>query len=222
VRRANTNHRGFTLIEMVIVVAIIAIIAAMAYGSLSASRPRQTLSNATAELQALIHGARQQALASGNSVVVMVFPTFANRLGGTGRVVAVEDRDSTLFLAASALNFDGYAPATPGFPAPLTQDPTVFDLPPGVRVGTARTVALLAPLDTVPFATGCSFCNNAQTRGAIRFDSRGRATFYSANGAALATGTGHSLSLTSAPELPGYRTLVVTAAAGAVMAFNDH
>lgn len=151
--------------------------------------------------------------------MVAVFPGYAVPRGGTGRIIAFEDRDSSFFLDASAVNLGSYAPAVPASPAGSTQDPALLDLPAGISIGTARAAALPAPLAAVAVTVGCSFCG--ADRGAIRFDERGRATFYSANGAALAEVTGHSLSLTSAPDLPGYRTLVVVGTSGAVLAFND-
>jgi len=223
VRRASHPPSGFTLIELAFVVAIVAVITGLAFTTLAGSRPRLTLATSAAELQTLIHGARQQALASNHDVVVMIFPSFVNPAGGQGRVVVVEDQNSSMFLDASVPNFGNYAPATPGFPPPLTQQATVFDLPPGVTFGTARAAALLPPLDTVPIDTGCTFCPAlGLSPGAIRFDERGRASFYAANGAPLAAGTGHSLSLTSGPDRPGFLTLVVTSGSGAVLAFNDN
>ena len=101
-------QRGFTLVEMAIVVAIIGILTAASWMSLSAARPRQTMAAAMAEVQVLLNGARQQALASGHDVVVLVFPVFANPQGGQVRFVAFEDRDSVALAAASAFAPEDY------------------------------------------------------------------------------------------------------------------
>ncbi len=64
------------------------------------------------------------------------------------------------------------------------------------------------PYNKVPLpATGCSFCG--ADRGAIRFDARGRASFFSTCGAPGDFPNGGSISLTST-EVSGSRLLVVT------------
>jgi prepilin-type N-terminal cleavage/methylation domain-containing protein len=219
---APTRRRGFTLIELAVVVAIIGILAAVAWSSLSKARPRATLAAASNELQAIIHAGRQQALASGHSVVVLVFPAFAAPGGRIGRVVIVEDQAGTFFDAASALNLASYNPATPATPAPLTQTPTIFDLPvPITFVAPAGSVTIPPPFNTVSIATMCTFCDPATARGAIRFDERGRAAFFSGNGLPLAVGTGASLTLGGGPDIAGSRTLVITSGSGAVLTFNN-
>jgi hypothetical protein len=67
-------HRGFTLIEAAVVMAIIIVLGGMAVSSFSRQRPRANLNSAASELQSTVHGARQQALATGHDVWVMVFP----------------------------------------------------------------------------------------------------------------------------------------------------
>lgn len=219
-RRARSTPRGFTIIELVIVVAIIGIVTGLAVTTLSAARPRQTVANAMAELQAIVHGARQQALARGNDVAVMVFPTFVNPLGGKGRIVVMEDRDSTLFSVASATNLGNYKPEQPAIPEPVTQDPTVFDLPPGLTLVTAAGAPLPPPLDNVLAPAACTFCKGGTGAGGLRFDARGRASFYAEPGPPLAAGTGQLLAFAAADGGPPIRYLYVTAATGAVMIFH--
>ena len=68
---------------------------------------------------------------------------------------------------------------------------------------------------------GCSFCGTlTDHRGGIRFDSRGRASFYGRTGIPLVA-TGAALNLTSSPAISGQRTLVVTPVTGAVRSSMD-
>lgn len=225
-RRSTPQLRGFTLIELVIVVAVIGVITGLAYTTLSRARPRQVVANTMAELQTIVHGARQQALARGHDVVVMVFPTFvtpagtSNPAGGVGRIIVMEDRDGVLLSAAAANNLDAYDPAKPSVPEPITQDFTVFDLPPGLSLVTAPGKPLAAPLDNLAAPQSCSFCQGQVGRGALRFDSRGRASFYDQVGPPLDAGTGQLLAFAAAAGGAPIRYLYVTANTGAVMAFH--
>jgi hypothetical protein len=103
-----------------------------------------------------------------------------------------------------------------------------YDLPRNVVIGpvggAGPAATLVAPLAALPINVDCSFCAaSGDRRGAIRFDSRGRASFYSANtgvGQPAANVVGGSVSL-SAPEVAGQRTLLVTAGTGSVTLHNQ-
>ncbi|MGC3997943.1 MAG: type II secretion system protein [Anaeromyxobacter sp.] len=193
------TKRGFTLIEVATVLAIAVVLATLAYTSLRRSRPRADLLRTAVELRSLVAGARQQALLSGRSVAVLIFPDHANPEDGKGRVIVVEDPRAQLFLDSAPLNFgDTYDPATPAAPdgGELFQ---TMDLPHGVVVGPVGGLgaALPAPDASIPDDTACTFCSTSgDHRGAIVFDGRGRARFYSDNGAALDV-AGGTLSVTS-------------------------
>ena len=212
------TSRGFTMVEATVVVAIVALLAAIAIPSLLRQRPRAQLAAATAEVLSLVHGARQQALATGRDVWVIVFPDFVSS-EGTGRVVVYEDGnfDFSIVNAPGGVDLDRIVPGAPAS-ANLSRVVTSMDLPAGVTFGTDGTgpSTLPAPLAGINLTLGCSFCGNlTDHRGAIRFDSRGRASFYGRAGVPLTT-TGAALNLTSSPTIQGQRTLVVTPITGSV------
>jgi prepilin-type N-terminal cleavage/methylation domain-containing protein len=220
------KSRGFTLVEMAVVMAIVLTLGALAWSNLWRLRPRAQLADASSELVALVHGARQHALATGNDVAVMFFPSYAGS-GTTGRVVVYEDGNGDFFLDTGAVNFAGYDPGVlrRGSRSTIVAD---YDLPRNVVIGpvggAGPSAALVAPLAAIPINVDCSFCaTGGDRRGAIRFDSRGRASFYSANtgaGQPAANVVGGSVSL-SAPEVSGQRTLLVTAGTGSVTLHNQ-
>jgi prepilin-type N-terminal cleavage/methylation domain-containing protein len=217
------RQRGFTMVEMAVVMLIAVVLVAMAWSSMDRLRPRARLADASSELVALVHGARLQALASGHDVVVMVFPQFAGP-ESAGRVVVYEDGDFSLFNGAATPNFEGYDPAVASH-SPRSDILATFDLPRGIVVGPATGLGassvLPAPLDGIPVAVDCSFCGTlSDRRGAIRFDSRGRAFFHDRNGLPLANQRGGALSL-SAPETSGQRSLIVTSGTGSVTLLNQ-
>jgi prepilin-type N-terminal cleavage/methylation domain-containing protein len=228
VTRNHRSHPGFTLVELAVVIAIIAVIAALGYPLLSRMRPRGELASATAELQAAIHGARLSALADGKNVVVMIFPQYA--FGDSlGRVIIYEDGDFNFFSTVAGVQptFGGYNPAVLAT-GPNSQILDTIDLPRGVvfgpPTGMGAGAALAAPLNLVNVTTSCSFCRaGGDGRGAMLFDTTGRLSFYNADGPPLGTvdlTQGASLSLFST-DVSGTRTLVISTATGSVRAFNN-
>lgn len=221
------RDRGFTLLEVMVVVAIIGIVSALGFVSIRLQRPRARLVTTAAEVHSLLHGARLTAMANGRAMVVMIFPDFANPDGGTGRLVLYDDGAFSFFNPAATVNFGNYDPSALGAEAATATTPggrmvRTFDLPEGTVFGPATGMGagarLPAPYDTVSVDVRCSFCGGAPSRGAIAFDPSGSASFY--RGMVALGGTGHSFSVTG-PELTSLRTrtLVVTAGSGAVRTF---
>lgn len=220
------NQRGFTLLEMMVVLAVVAVVAAMVAFGFGRQRARSGLAGATVELHSLLHGARQNALASGFPTVVMVFPGFTTSGGAAaGRIIVYEDHEGTLFNASAPINFGAYDPAVPAAgPQSLIID--TMDIPREVTVGPpdgqGGSVLMPVPFDRVPVNTACTFCG--ADRGAIAFDVKGQATFYAGNGPPAFL-QGGSISLHIRPLPPAadtaanalaIRTVAVVAATGAV------
>jgi prepilin-type N-terminal cleavage/methylation domain-containing protein len=222
VKRTRTSN-GFTLVEVVVVLTIMAVLASLAYVSIARQSPRASLATSVSEIQSLIHQARQSALASGQDVAVMIFPNWV-RGEQRGRIVVYRDGDFGLF-SGGVVDFAGYNPSNLAA-GPNSEVLAHFDFPKGVTVGPATgmgaAAVLQAPLAGVVVNVACSFCQ-AGGNGAIRFSSSGQATFYG-SGATLSTAlpavTGHSLSFTSS-TVGGPRTLVVLSFGGAVMSISE-
>jgi prepilin-type N-terminal cleavage/methylation domain-containing protein len=205
-RRPGT--RGFTLIEMAVVVAIAAVLAALAYTALRRANPRARLAGLGTELHAMLHGARQEALARGRDVAVLFYPAAANG-PGTGRVFVLADEQGGFLLGAAPPGLPDFCTMAPA--SPSGQVIATLDLPPGFTLSApARAQAFPFPWNLVPApAGGCSFCSTGATaQGAVRFDAQGKATFYSTCGAVLAIVNGGSVAITHA-ELGGSRVTVI-------------
>lgn len=234
-RRAHS--RGFTLIEMMVVVAIVLIVSTLAVVGLSRARPRANLSTTSTELYALFRNARTNAMSTGRTTIVMVFPNFANPRGGIGRVIAFEDANAAFFLSATTPNFSTFAPATynPGSDSEILAS---LDFPPGVVIGGRMQTNPGLPFSAVDTTVDCGFCmTGGDRRGAVVYDSRGRATFRNAIGAALDVwGASLSMRILSASDSVGAldpgatttrtsvlgttKTLILTSTTGGVKSFS--
>lgn len=223
--RTRQRQSGFTMLELAVVLGIVVILAGLAAVSLSRFRPRANLAGTSAQINALLHGARQNALATGRTTVVMFFPQFQNPSGGTGRVVVHEDPNFAFFNAAAPTAnpqdwFRTYDPAQ----APASWLSDLFepvDFPRYVVFGTGGVApaVLGAPLNLVPVGV-CTFCGALPDgRGAVAFDPRGRALFYGDVGNPLAV-FGGSVALSST-EFNGHRLLVITTFNGSVKAVHN-
>lgn len=214
---------GFTLTEMAVTMLIVAVLATLSYSSLVRMRPRARLADVTADLTGLIYNARQNALATGHYTIVMFFPQQTNSARGVGRVVAYEDSGYRFFSTTLPAhpNFRDFSASSPGGIAAENLLGSI-ELPMGITMGLggASTPTLAAPYASVT-ASMCNFCSTSgDGRGAIVFDSRGRARFYSqadAGPLSLLTGT---IAVTGSPEISGFSMLLVSPTTGAVRPYT--
>ena len=225
----SSKSRGFTLIELMIVVAVIVILSALAVANLWRLKPRADLAGATAELAALLHQARQTALQDGKPVAVIFYPGFSQNVGGyvsTGYVVMYEDACYDFFTKSPACGvaFTDYADPSKLKTGGQSKVIDTMTFPMNVvfaeAIEMASSKSLPAPLDKIPVDKGCTFCGT--TAGAAQFDAQGRVTFYSLDGTAqteLSNVGGYSLSLgfrQSIAPIQGHRTLVIFSGSGMV------
>lgn len=222
---ARRRPAGYTLIEMMVVVAILGIIATLGWVSVRNLRPRARLTSTALEIQATIQAARKQAMSHGRDVLVMVFPdATAGASTGTGRVVVVLDQDGGFAAGTgNAPTFCDWQVGTPGFGAARKGEIlSTVEFPSGVVAQPPLTPVTLAyPYNAVGTITlDCSFCGGtgAARKGAIRFNSQGRADVLPACGTPVPLTTGAYLSLVSS-ELGDSRAIVMTPY-GSVRVFN--
>jgi hypothetical protein len=210
---------------MMVTIAIIGVIAALGYSNLGRLRPRATLATTAADLSSLLHDARMSAVASGQDVSVLVFPSAVGQTGTRGRIIVYQDGNFDFYSTTATVRFGTYDPLAP-VAGSASQVLVTYDLPSGIVIGPTAglgaAAALPAPLDPVDVTKACAFCDAGSTpRGAIRFDPRGRARFYDAAGQKTATGfaTGGAFAISSS-EVVGAKGLAVVASTGAVRLIN--
>lgn len=202
---------GFTLLEVMIVVAILGVLTALSVVTFDALGKRGALQNASFDLQNAMSSARTRAMSRGYPVWVVLYPG-ANRkdkTGGAGAFLVVEDRNSS--FARNPVNLysvDLLTDATSsrdeltGKVVESGRVSSVYfleDYNKKVRFGALKPgrVGLFGAPFTALAVQTCSFCSGSSPQqGAIGFYPDGGARFFDGDGN-LVSGTNHSLALSS-------------------------
>lgn len=184
------RRHGFTLIEMMVVVAIIGILAALTINGMSGMSKRSAPANATQDLMSQLGAARSQAMARGNDVWFIVYPKLDSSNGETGPGGYFVYLDPTGgFLANGYGDFDPASNLSPISEGRLLEK-VYLDNYSGKNVvfGARSGTRVPAPYG-FDLASGCSFCSNdgGIDRGAIVFRGDGTATFFDGDGTPVLT-----------------------------------
>lgn len=193
---------GFTLLEVMIVVAILGVLTALSVVTFDAMGKRGALQNAAFDLQSTLSSSRTRAMSRGYPVWV-VFYANANRkgqTGGAGAFMVVEDSGSFYVRNPAAiysleLKTDDLSDVSSVY--------FLDDYSKKVRFGVLKAgrVGLFGAPFSALAAQTCSFCTDAGSlRGAIGFLPDGGARFYNGSGTAV-SGTNHTLALSSVDGL---------------------
>jgi prepilin-type N-terminal cleavage/methylation domain-containing protein len=208
--RTARRPKGFTLIEMVVVLAVIAAIATVTLNGMAKAKGPRIYSNSTAELVAALRRTRAEALARGVSTAFLVDTA-------TGRFFGFE--------AKNGLDLNVFDPSTltPGNPLA----PPIFvrgQLASGVTFGPAAGygAAPPAPFNGLPISglgyNYCSFCSTGANAGygAIVFQPGGQALF-----SAGPTGQGQQFTVTGTITQGSRKLLVgIVSRTGMVVTFE--
>ena len=188
-----TRRHGFTILELMIAVAIMGIVAAMTINGLSGLSRRSAPSNASQDLYSQLSSAHLQAVARGQDVWFIVYPELAREGTDPGAGAYFTYLDPTGGLLAN-----GYADFAPDNLSPIAEgrllEQVYLDDYSGKNVvfGAKANSSVPAPYG-FDLTSGCSFCttDGGANRGAIVFSGNGTARFFDGDGTpvlALASG----------------------------------
>lgn len=197
------KNRGYTVIEMLVTVAIIGIILALAAGSWGSIGDRGSVRNAANDFHSALLNARQRAIERQTDVWVVIYP-YINRAGvndstnNSGAYFIVQDSKDLSFETYYKDTFN--PPGAIGPPAAngtLIEEVWLQDYPRKNARFLKNNIAgaYKAPFNTLT-AAGCSFCDGPKTRGAVVFSGDGFARFLKNNATEDTTKT-VSLSISS-------------------------
>ena len=208
VARAMTNRSsraGFTLLELMVVVAIIGIVMSMAAATATQIGARNATQNAASDLSSLLQNARARAEQRGSDVYVLVYPRWNKKLnvatGGSGAVFVFEDGNGDFLTSTGTCTGAGttdcgwgaFNPPTNIKPRTGSTDRIVqahyLDDDPKQNAKFGKDTVAFAPpftaIGALADTNGCSFCG-AGTKGAVVFTGEQQLRFLDASGLPVA------------------------------------
>lgn len=190
--KREARERGFTLLEVMITLAILSILVGLSVMGYAAVGRRGALQNASFDMQGVMSTARTRAVSRGHPVWVLLYPEASRKqmTGGLGAFMVVEDRNGS-FVRSPHLPLGLLEEVQMGMPnSNISEVHFLEDYNRKVRFGAltpGRTDLFGAPFSGMAAQT-CSFCSGTDSpRGAIVFFSDGGARFVDGQGAFLSS-----------------------------------
>jgi prepilin-type N-terminal cleavage/methylation domain-containing protein len=188
--------RGFSLLEMMVVVAIVGILSAMGLSALELMNARASPQNAAADFSGALSAAHNRAVERSIDVYVVIYPNRGpTGAVGNGSYFVIEDRALNFRTTTPAVNYTNFNPPAvlhPPVAVGRVLEEVYLDRYPKrtVRFGATGTLPFQAPFIGLANGVDCSFCggSGASRRGAIAFHADGTAGFLDHTGAPVAVG----------------------------------